>query len=405
MKWKNIIKVAYKSLIRSRMRSLLTTLGIIIGVAAVIVMVGVGEGAQKDIEARINSLGSNLIIIFPGASRSGGVSRGAGSFNRFTMDDVEKIEKEATLIKGISPIIRAGGQIVGGSNNWNTSIYGVSPTYLTIRAWKLKFGDFFTERDVKSRAKVAVLGSEVADNLFPNEDPVGQKIRIRNVPFKVIGVLKSKGQSATGSNYDDLVLAPSTTVLYRLAGGRHIHFIYASAISLDKIKEAQEELRGILRESHRIEEGDDDDFNIRNQAEITEAASETSKVLTLLLGSVAGVSLIVGGIGIMNIMLVSVTERTREIGIRLSIGARASDILTQFLTEATVLSLLGGLIGITVAFGVAYVMNNYTSQHAVINLTVVLLAFAFSGGVGIFFGFYPARKASRLNPIDALRYE
>ena len=405
MKWKNIIKVAYKSLIRSRMRSLLTTLGIIIGVAAVIVMVGVGEGAQKDIEARINSLGSNLIIIFPGTSRSGGVSKGAGSFNRFTMDDVEKIEKEATLIKGISPIIRAGGQIVGGSNNWNTSIYGVSPTYLTIRAWKLKFGVFFTERDVKSRAKVAVLGSEVADNLFPNEDPVGQKIRIRNVPFKVIGVLKSKGQSATGSNYDDLVLAPSTTVLYRLAGGRHIHFIYASAISIDKIKEAQEELRGILRESHRIEEGEDDDFNIRNQAEITEAASETSKVLTLLLGSVAGVSLIVGGIGIMNIMLVSVTERTREIGIRLSIGARASDILTQFLTEATVLSLLGGLIGIAVAFGVAYVMNNYTSQHAVINMTVVFLAFVFSGGVGIFFGFYPARKASRLNPIDALRYE
>lgn len=406
MKWKNILKVAFKSILKSRMRSLLTTLGIIIGVAAVIVMVGVGEGAQSDIENQINSLGSNLIMVFPGASRSGGVNRGMGSFNRFTMDDVTKIQKDATLLKAVSPIVRSGGQVIGGIGNWNTSIYGVAENYLDIRNWELKYGDFFTEKDIRSRAKVAVLGSDVADNLFPNENPVGTDIRIRNVPFKVIGVLKSKGSSASGMmSNDDLILAPSTTVLYRLAGGTHISFIYASAISTDKIDAAQEELSAIMRDAHKLNPGEDDDFTVRTQAEITEAASETSKVLTLLLASVAGVSLIVGGIGIMNIMLVSVTERTREIGIRLSVGARGSDILTQFLTESIVLSLVGGIIGILLAFGIAYILNEYASQTTLIKPAIVMIAFFFSGTVGVFFGFYPARKAAALNPIDALRYE
>ncbi len=405
MKWKNLFKVAFKSLLKARMRSLLTTLGIIIGVSAVIIMVAIGEGAQREIEKQINSLGSNLIVIFPGASRSGGVSRGAGSFNRFTMDDIKKIEEEAVLIKAISPIIRSGGQVIGGGANWNTAIYGVSPSYLEIRDWDLEYGDIFTERDERARSKVCVLGSEVAKNLFPNQNPVGEMVRIVNTPFKVIGVLKEKGQTAMGASNDDLILAPASTVLYRLSGGRFIHFIYASAVSIERIAEAQEELRQIMREAHRLNTGDDDDFTIRNQTEITEAASESSEVMTMLLGAVAAVSLIVGGIGIMNIMLVSVTERTREIGIRLSIGARSSDILTQFLLEAIVLSLLGGLLGILISIGTVYALNEYSTLAAELNFVVMAVAFIFSGFVGIFFGFYPARKASLLNPIDALRYE
>lgn len=405
MKWRNLFKVAFKSLLKSRMRSLLTTLGIIIGVSAVIIMVAIGEGAQREIEKQINSLGSNLIVIFPGASRTGGVSRGAGSFNRFTMDDIKKIEEEAALIKAISPIIRSGGQVIGGGTNWNTSIYGVSPSYLEIRDWELQYGDIFTDRDERARSKVCVLGSEVAKNLFPNQNPVGEMIRIVNTPFKVIGVLKEKGQTAMGASNDDLILAPSSTVLYRLSGGRFIHFIYASATSINRIAEAQEELRQIMREAHRLNPGDDDDFTIRNQTEITEAASESSEVMTMLLGAVAAVSLIVGGIGIMNIMLVSVTERTREIGIRLSIGARGSDILIQFLLEAIVLSLLGGLLGILISIATVYALNEYSTLAAELNLVIVAVAFIFSGLVGIFFGFYPARKASALNPIDALRYE
>ncbi|MBU0559902.1 MAG: ABC transporter permease [Bacteroidetes bacterium] len=405
MKWNNIIKVAFKGIMKARMRSLLTTLGIIIGVAAVIVMVSIGEGAQADIEDQIRSLGSNMIIIFPGSSRSGGVHRGSGSFNRFTMEDVELLQKEATQIKALSPIVRSGGQVIGGGQNWNTSIYGVAPEYTTIREWKVVTGEFFTDKEVRSRAKVAVLGKEVAKNLFPNQNPVGENIRIRNVPFKVIGVLDEKGQNATGGSNDDLILAPSSTVLNRLSGGRHIHYIYASAVSVEKIGAAQEELASIMRKAHKIKPGEDDDFQIRNQSEITEAASESSKVMTLLLGAVAGVSLIVGGIGIMNIMLVSVTERTREIGIRLSIGARSSDILIQFLIEAIVLSLVGGLIGIFVSLAVIYVLNEFSDLRAIINPTIIFVSFLFAGAVGVFFGFYPARKAASLNPIDALRYE
>ena len=404
MKWKNVLRVAFQSLSKNRMRSLLTCLGIIIGVSAVIVMVAIGEGSQADIEARIGALGANMIMIFPGASRMGGVSQGAGTLNRLTLDDAEKLAKEATLSIAISPVVTARAQVIGGESNWNTSISGVSTDYLTIRAWDLESGEFFTERDIRARSKVAVLGKDVADNLFPGQDPVGQKIRIRNTPFKVIGVLTEKGQGPRGSE-DDVILAPSTTVLYRLSGGQYIDMIYASANSREQSPEAQEELQELLREAHRLSPGEDDDFMVRNQAEITEAVSETSRTMTLLLGSIAAVSLVVGGIGIMNIMLVSVTERTREIGIRLAVGARGSDVLAQFLAEAVVLSLVGGCIGILAAFGLAFILNRYVGLHTLVNPGIVLLAFGFSGAVGIFFGFYPARKAAALNPIDALRYE
>ncbi|MDP4115586.1 MAG: ABC transporter permease [Bacteroidota bacterium] len=405
MKIKTIFRVAAKSIMKSRMRSLLTALGIIIGVSAVVVMVAVGDGAQLKVENQIASLGSNLIIITPGTSSAGGIRGGAGSFNKFTLEDAEKIKAEATLIKGVSPLVRSGGQVIGGSGNWFTQIQGVTEDYLDIRSWGLESGDFFTEKDIKTRAKVCVLGSEVVKNLFPNEDPVGKQIRIKNVPFKVIGVLKSKGQTSVGTSNDDIVLAPSKTVLDRLSGGRFISSIQVSAVSTEKSAAAQAELKAIMREAHNLSRGEEDDFTIKDQTDLAETATETSRVLTYLLASVAGVSLIVGGIGIMNIMLVSVTERTREIGIRLSVGARASDILIQFLTEAIVLSFSGGIIGILLSFIVAFILNNYTDQTAYIRPEIVMLAFGFAGGIGVFFGFYPARKAARLNPIDALRYE
>jgi putative ABC transport system permease protein len=368
-------------------------------------MVAIGDGAQLQVEQQIASLGSNLIIITPGTSNTGGVRGGAGSFNRLTFDDVNKIKEEAVYIKGVSPVVRSGGQVIGGVGNWFTQIQGVSPDYLEIRAWGLQSGEFFTERDIMARSKVCVLGSEVAKNLFPNDDPIGQQIRIRRVPFKVIGVLKEKGQTAVGTSNDDVILAPSRTVLDRLSGGRFISSIQVSAISSSRIADAQAELRSIMRESHKLNPSEEDDFTIRDQADLSEAATETSRILTILLASVAGVSLVVGGIGIMNIMLVSVTERTREIGIRLSVGARASDILIQFLSEAIVLSLTGGAIGVGLSFLIAYLLNNYTDQSAYIKPEIIMIAFGFAGAIGIFFGFYPAKKAAALNPIDALRYE
>ena len=405
MKAKVILKVATKSILKSRMRSLLTALGIIIGVAAVVVMVAIGDGAQLKVEQQIASLGTNLIIITPGASNTGGVRGGAGSFNRFTFDDIDKITNEATLAKAVSPLIMARSQVIGGIGNWFTIVQGVSPDYLNIREWPLQSGEFFTDRDVTARSKVCILGTDVVKNIFPNDDPIGQTIRIRSVPFKVIGVLTSKGQTSVGTSNDDVILAPSRTVLDRLAGGKFISSIQVSALSSDRIPATIEQLKGLMRESHKLTQGEADDFTIRDQSDITEAATQTSRVLTILLASVAGVSLIVGGIGIMNIMLVSVTERTREIGIRLSIGARASDILIQFLTEAIVLSLTGGIIGVLLSFLITYILNHYTDQSAYIKPQVIMIAFGFAGAIGIFFGFYPARKAASLNPIDALRYE
>ena len=404
MKLRNLLKVAFKSLVKNRMRSLLTSLGVIIGVGAVIVMVGVGQGAQQDIEAQISSLGANMLMVWPERSWSHGVSQ-SGTRNLLTLDDVEAIRRQATLITAVSPEVRVGAQVIGGASNWNTTIRGVDPEYEVIRDWHAEYGEYFTQRDVRGRAKVAVLGKTVADNLFPSGDAVGAKIRIRNTPFKVIGVLEEKGQSTWGSDMDDVVLVPSTTALYRLLGKRYISSIYTSAESVEASEKAAEELEIIMRESHRLEPGEEDDFRVRSQAEFMEMATETSEVMTLLLAAVAAVSLIVGGIGIMNIMLVSVTERTREIGIRMAVGARGSDVLVQFLTEAVVLALIGGTIGILLAVGVSVMLNNAVGLTTVIRPGVVLLAFGFAAAIGIFFGFYPARKAARLHPIDALRYE
>ena len=400
-----LLKTAVRSMSRNRMRSLLTALGIIIGVSAVVIMVAIGRGTEKKIETQINSLGTNLIIVYPGAARTGGVSQGGGSLTRFTFSDVEKLKKEATALSGVSPIVRSGGQVIGGIGNWFTSVYGVSTDYFTVRNWELESGEFFTEKDIQAKRKVVLLGKTVVENLFPNESPVGKQVRIRNTPFTVVGVLTAKGQGGMGNDQDDLIMAPSTTVFSRLKGGQFIDMINASAASAEKMSDAQSEIETILRNAHRLEDGQDNDFTIRDQAEITETASTMAQTMTLLLASIAGVSLVVGGIGIMNIMLVSVTERTREIGIRMSVGARSRDVLAQFLLEAAVLSLAAGVVGILLAVAVSFALNELTSLTTSISMEIVAVAFVFSAAVGVFFGYYPARKAASLNPIDALRYE
>jgi putative ABC transport system permease protein len=405
MKWRKLMSVALKSIARNKMRSLLTMLGIIIGVASVITLVSLGEGSQKDIEDDVASLGTNLIMVRPASTQLGGVRGGAGSQSSLTIDDVIRLEKDASLLRWVSAEIRENGQVVAGNNNWNTSITGVAPEYLSIRNYQISSGSFFTDLECKTKAKVAVLGKTVADELFPDQDPIGERLRIRNVPFKVIGVLAEKGQSAMGNDQDDIILAPDTTVLFRLSNGKTIHDISASAVSAEQMDAAKTELTTLLRSEHRLASSAEDDFLIRDQTEIIEIASTVTSTLTLLLSSIAGVSLLVGGIGIMNIMLVSVTERTREIGIRLAIGARPFDILAQFLVEAAILSLLGGLIGILSGLSAAWGVGSLLGISAVVDPTVVLMAVLFTGAVGVFFGFYPARKAANLNPIDALRYE
>jgi putative ABC transport system permease protein len=405
MRLRILFKVALHSIMKKRLRSFLTMLGIIIGVSAVIIMVAIGKGAQAKIEKDIASFGVNLLMIFPESSRQGGVSRGAGSYNRITLADAEAIRRDATLIDMISPLVQSHGQAVSRTSNWNTGISGVSEEYEGIRDWNVSSGSFISARDVRVNASVAVIGKIVADNLFPNEDPIGQKLRIRNVPFTVIGVLAEKGQNTAGMDQDDIIVAPYTTVLNKLSGGRYINGIMASAINQASIGAAKEEVDLILRESHQLSEDEEADFSIRTQTEITNFIASTTQILTMLLASIAGVSLVVGGIGIMNIMLVSVTERTREIGIRLAVGARSSDVLIQFLVEAVVMSLLGGIFGILFGFGVALLISKLTGLQTLVTPGVVLLAVSFAGAVGVFFGFYPARNAARMNPIDALRYE
>ena len=405
MKNLNILLSAFRALQRNKMRSFLTMLGIIIGVGAVIAMLAIGQGAEHSVEAQISALGTNVLIIFPGSQQQSGIRQGAGTMTTLTEEDAAAIAHECPAVAFVSPGARSGGQVIAGNLNWSTSIEGGSQDYLEIRKWGIEYGEFFTDQDVKSAAKVCVLGSTVAENLFPDASPVGQSLRIRNVPFKVVGILKKKGQNAMGQDQDDIVLAPYTTVLRRLSHFPYLRQILISATSPATIPVAQQQITELLRTRHKIASFEPDDFTIRNQADIAATATATTEILTILLASIASVSLLVGGIGIMNIMLVSVTERTREIGIRMSVGARGRDILTQFLIEALVLSLLGGITGILIGVGGSALISVFAKWPTIITPFSIILSFGFSIVIGIFFGFYPARKAAMLNPIDALRYE
>ena len=404
MKSSVLIRVAGESIKKNKMRTLLTMLGIVIGVGAVIIMVAVGQGAQRGIANQINALGTNLLVITAGASNTSGVSQGAQAFNRLTIDDAEKLKREGTLFAGVTPVVMTRVQVLAGGTNWRTTINGVSTDWQTVRDWQTRSGDFFTETDLRGMRKVALIGQTVADNLFPGVDPVGSQIQIRNEPFDIVGVLAKKGQNAVGQDQDDVVIMPYTTAQTRLSGNTRIWQILVSATSQQDITAAQQEATEIMRESHKIGDGDDD-FTVRNQTEIANAAQGTTKIMTWLLASIASVSLIVGGIGIMNIMLVSVTERTREIGIRMAIGARGSDVLTQFLVESIVMSVLGGAVGLVVGIGGASLVARFTGWSTEVPVAAVALAIGFSAAVGVFFGFYPARKAAALDPIQALRYE
>jgi putative ABC transport system permease protein len=405
MKIVNIVRSAFRALRRNKMRSFLTMLGIIIGVGAVIAMLAIGQGAEYSVKEQISSLGTNVLIVFPGSQQTGGLRMGAGTVTTLTEEDAWAIQKECPAVAFVSPGARGGGQVIAGNLNWGTSIEGTGADYLEIRSWPIEYGEFYSEQDVKAASKVCILGKTVADALFPESTPVGQNIRIRNVPFKVLGVLSKKGQNAMGMDQDDIILAPYTTVLRRLSHFPYLRQILLSATSPSNIGAAQVQITELLRMRHKIAPYDADDFTIRNQSDLAATATATTEILTILLASIASVSLLVGGIGIMNIMLVSVTERTREIGIRMSVGARGRDILTQFLIEALVLSLLGGIIGILLGVGGSVAISSFAKWPTIITVFSILLSFGFSIAIGIFFGFYPARKAALLNPIDALRYE
>ena len=405
MRFLVIFKVAFRALRRNKMRTVLTMLGIIIGVGAVIAMVALGRGAKAQVEARIAALGQNVILIFSGSINRGGVFTGFGGAGTLAVEDAQAIEKEVAGVAAVSPEVRTGGQIMAGNNNWGTSVQGEGVDYLTIRQWDLASGAMLTEADVRSAAKVCILGKTTADKLFPEEEPVGKAIRFKNVPMTVLGVLKAKGVSMMGSDQDDTVIAPYTTVMKRLAGVTMLRAINVQAESAERITDVQNGIADLLRQRHRIQPGRDDDFIMRNQQELAETQNAAAETMTALLAGIAGVSLLVGGIGIMNIMLVSVTERTREIGIRMAVGARGRDILLQFLIEAVTLSSLGGVLGIGLGVWGAKLLTSIKHWATLVSPDSILIAFVFSAAVGIFFGFYPARKASQLDPIDALRYE
>jgi putative ABC transport system permease protein len=397
--------VAYRALRRNKMRSVLTALGIIIGVGAVIAMVGIGNGAKAQVEAQIASLGQNVILIFSGSTTSSGIRTGWGGAGTLKIEDAEAIRREVPGVIAVSEEVVSTSQVAAGNQNWFTRIYGESADYFDIRQWPLSDGAPFTPQDVRSANKVCVIGRTTATQIYGNENPIGQILRIKNVPFTITGVLTPKGLSPQGVDQDDIVVMPYTSAMKRVIGGTTLRNINVQIGDPAQIAAAQQQIISLLRQRHNIRPGRDDDFTVRTQQEIAETATSTSRVMTVLLGAIAGVSLLVGGIGIMNIMLVSVTERTREIGVRMAVGARGSDILTQFLIEAVTLSSVGGIIGIVCGIGASGVLSICAHWPTLISIGSIAIAFLFSAAVGVFFGFYPARKAAALDPIEALRYE
>ncbi|MFC2154946.1 ABC transporter permease [Acidobacteriota bacterium] len=405
MKLSGTIQISFTALNRNKMRSFLTALGIIIGVGAVIAMVSIGQGAKQAVEERFESFGTNLLFLRPGSSSFRGRSSGFGSNTTLSAEDAEAITERCDAVQNVSPSVSTRAQVVYGNKNWNTNINGTGDKYPQIRNWEIAEGSFFGPNHIRSSAKVCILGNDVYQNLFEGDYAIGKIIRIKKIPFRIIGVLKSKGQSGGWYNQDDTIMAPFTTVQKRLLGITHISSVDISAVSAAKTAEATQQVTELLRRRHKIAPGSEDDFNIRDMTEIAEGAAASTDIMTNLLGGIALVSLIVGGIGIMNIMLVSVTERIREIGIRMSVGAREVDILLQFLTEAIVLSVMGGLVGVGAGVLASKLIAQFGGWTTLISLTSIIMAFLFSGTVGVFFGFYPARKASKLDPIEALRYE
>ena len=397
--------IALRALRRNKMRSMLTALGIIIGVASVIAMVAVGNGAQARIESQVSALGQNLLTVFAGSRRSGGVNSGLGSASTITLADAEAIAREVTDVVAISPEVSTSAQVIANGRNWSTSIVGEAPDYLKIRDWKLAAGSMFSEREVRGAAKVAVLGSKTAHELFGPLNPVGQTVRVKNIPFVVIGLLESKGAGMGGQNQDDRLIIPYTTAMRRVTGEKYLRSVNVQIVSAERMDAAQQQITSLLRQRHRLTGDRNDDFNLFNQKEIADTVGSVSRIITLLLGAISGISLVVGGIGIMNIMLVSVTERTREIGIRIAVGAQPGAIKLQFLIEAITLSLLGGLIGVLLGVGASKLVAVVADFKAIVSVGSICLAFGVSFLIGVFFGFYPARKAAGLDPIDALRYE
>jgi putative ABC transport system permease protein len=407
MNFQSIIRVAFRALVRNKMRALLTMLGIIIGVSAVIAMVSIGQGAQASVQAQIEGMGTNLLFVSAGAQNVGGVRGGAGDAGTNTLEaeDLDAIKREVPSVALVSPSVNARAQLVAGNLNWSTQVQGTSDQLPGIRNWNVQGGEFFTDSDVRTAARVIVLGQTVADNLFPGVDPVGQTVRVMNLPFRVVGVMARKGQDPQGRDQDDLAFAPFTAVQKKLLGSTRLPVAYVSAVSADATYTAQTQITDLLRQRHKLTANEPNDFTVRNMSDVAEAANETNSTMTILLGCIAGVSLLVGGIGIMNIMLVSVTERTREIGIRMAIGARSSAVRTQFLIESIVLSLTGGIVGIVLGVSVSLAIPALLGWQTLVSPASIVGSAVFSAAVGIFFGYYPARKAAALDPIDALRFE